>query len=60
METKDYGSFVCAECEEEFERAWSDEEARAEQRADFPNVPIEKCAEVCEDCYSKLMKARSH
>jgi hypothetical protein len=42
METKDYGSFVCAECEEEFERAWSDEEARAEQRADFPNVPIRR------------------
>lgn len=51
---KDY---ACSQCGETFTSDRSDEAARAEQRADFPGVPDEACAVVCDDCYQELQRA---
>jgi hypothetical protein len=51
---------VCGHCKEPFEPAddetWDDDKARAEVIKNFPDVPIEECSIVCEDCYHYLMK----
>lgn len=46
-------TFTCAVCKETFASAWSDDEARAELRSNFGNVPVEQCALACEDCVRK-------
>jgi hypothetical protein len=38
-----------------FDLGWSDEEARAELKETFGNVPIEDCAIVCDDCYQAMI-----
>lgn len=46
--------YRCSMCHNVFEKGWTDEEARAEEAANFgrsePNAAI-----VCDDCYKKFM-----
>lgn len=46
--------FVCAECQEMFKTTWTDEDAKAELAANYPGVPLEECAYMCDDCYRHL------
>jgi hypothetical protein len=46
--------YTCAECGERCMSSWSEEEAEAEWRRDFPNVDPAQRVEVCEDCYRTL------
>lgn len=48
--------FRCEGCGAEFEKAWTEEEARAEAAASFPSVPASKMAQVCDDCYQQLVR----
>lgn len=46
--------YKCDSCKGVFEKAWSDEEALAEMERDFPSLPEEERAVVCDDCYKKI------
>jgi len=46
-------TFKCALCQEEFESAWTEEEALAELKKTF-DIPKEECDVVCDECYKKL------
>ena len=48
--------YECAECHGIYEKAWSDEEAIQEKEALFPNVNIEDCEIVCDDCFNNIIK----
>ena len=51
-------TYVCALCGETFVKGWSDEEAAAELAATFgPEMPIEACGLVCDDC-DRVLRAR--
>lgn len=45
--------FQCAVCGGIFEKAWSEEEAEAELKNDFPGFVKEECDTVCDDCYKE-------
>lgn len=51
--------YTCAECGKTFTTAWSDEEANAEAAKNFPTMPIEEMAVVCDDCYRAIMRQRN-
>jgi hypothetical protein len=54
METK---YFKCENCNNTFEKGWSDKEAKAEMKKNkFDKYPEDEMAIVCDDCYKKLMK----
>jgi hypothetical protein len=42
-----------------FESAWSDEEALAEVKRDFPDTPLEDCVQICDDCYQSFTAWRT-
>lgn len=46
--------FVCANCEEQFQSEWTDEEARAE--AHERGFDPAECELVCTDCYQSILK----
>lgn len=46
--------FKCAMCQQTFDKAWTDEEAKAELDEVFGLYPIEECDIDCDDCYKKL------
>lgn len=54
MTTKGH-RYKCAECGGVFEAEWSDEEAQAELKETFGDVPLSACDVVCDDCYKKIM-----
>lgn len=47
--------FTCASCRKTFEKAWSDKERDAECAENFPLLPDEYKASVCDDCYARIM-----
>lgn len=50
-------SFTCALCGETYEKerdGWSQEQAVAEKEAYFPQVSMEDCGIVCDDCYTQI------
>lgn len=49
-------TYVCDECGETYEAGWSDEEAIAEMKKEFGDIPKEDRAIVCDHCYNQLMK----
>ena len=51
--------FKCEMCEGIFEKEWSDEESQAEMEENFPGLTKENAAQVCDDCYSKIMNIPS-
>lgn len=53
--SKSKDTYTCAECGGEFEKGWSDEEAKAEFGAEFTSHDLDDAALVCDDCYKKIM-----
>ena len=52
-------TYTCWMCKGTFESTWSEEEAQAEMRETFgKDMTTDKCHQVCEDCYDKLMQNR--
>jgi ribosomal protein L34E len=49
--------YRCAVCEDIFEKGRPDEIAHAEAKARAPNVPIEECSVVCDDCFKEMAHA---
>lgn len=50
--------YTCANCGEEFESGWSNEEAMEEYKKNFPwsaELRVETDL-VCDDCYKKMME----
>jgi hypothetical protein len=50
--------FQCANCKGIFEKAWTDEEAKAELRENFDYISTDECDFVCNDCYEEIMKIK--
>jgi hypothetical protein len=48
---------VCALCGEEFDKAWSEEEAIKEMEQNFGTTDTKGMAEICDDCFKKVMRA---
>ncbi len=46
--------FKCAMCEQTFDKAWTDKEAKDELENTFGLISIEDCDVVCDDCYKKM------
>lgn len=42
---------TCARCGDTFPSAWTEEEALAEMRSNFGDVPEDQRVVVCDDCY---------
>lgn len=49
-----FDTYTCAVCKESFISGWSEEEAMAELKANFGDIPKEACDVVCDDCYKKM------
>ena len=47
-------TFTCDMCGEHCESGWSEAEAEAELAENFPGIPKELCARVCDDCWEKI------
>ena len=47
--------FTCSCCGKTFNRIWTKKEALKEKDELFPDVPIEHCAKVCDDCFKEIM-----
>lgn len=48
--------FVCAKCGGVFEKTRPDGEAMAEKEMHWPEVPMEHCVMVCDDCYRLMVQ----
>lgn len=48
-------SYKCANCLEEFDAGWSDEEASVEFNQDFSGFDIADAEVVCDDCYKEMV-----
>jgi hypothetical protein len=52
------GEYRCAQCGGICalvrDETWSDELAMAEKERDFPGVPMEECAVICDECYQDV------
>ncbi len=46
--------YKCAVCHGVFEKGQTDEEAEAELKETFGDVPVEECDIVCDDCWQKM------
>jgi uncharacterized protein with PIN domain len=46
--------YRCAECGGVFEKALTDEEAKAQLGQEFPGIPVDECSIMCDDCYKKM------
>ena len=51
-------TYTCAICGETYEYEWSDEEALAEFKAKYGDVPEEERDVICDDCYQPFEKWR--
>lgn len=49
-------TYKCAACGGVFEKTISEEEAQAELKENFGDIPINECDIVCDVCYQKIMK----
>lgn len=49
--------YICAICGGKFVYATADaeEKAKRECAANFPDVPLEECAMVCDGCYQRVL-----
>jgi rubredoxin len=48
-------TYTCEQCGGVFDAGWTEEEARAEQRQNFGDMPDGVMAQVCDDCYKQIM-----
>lgn len=46
--------FICECCRKECTKTVTEEEVLKEKEDLFPDVPIEECAIVCDDCFKNL------
>lgn len=51
-------TYTCAVCGETFDKGWSDEEAEAELKENFPGHAKEECAIICDDCFQGMHNGR--
>ena len=49
--------YRCANCGGVFEKTWSDEDAIAEMKDNFGDLPESERAVVCDDCFHAIMGA---
>jgi hypothetical protein len=56
MKKKKPKKFKCQACKGIFEEGWTEEEALEEWNRDFPNVPFDESAVICDDCYKLMTK----
>jgi DNA-directed RNA polymerase subunit RPC12/RpoP len=47
-------TYKCEHCGDEFEGAWSDEEAMQESMELFGYIPSEDRVVICDDCFKEL------
>ena len=45
--------YKCASCEVVYEKGWTDEESMSESKAIWGEIPQEKIAVICDDCFSR-------
>jgi hypothetical protein len=50
---------TCADCGHTFESEWTHEEAQAELKKSFGDVPLNGCDILCNFCYERLMAGRN-
>ena len=55
----EHGWFWCIHCGKGNAKGWSDAEAKYEHDRDFPGLPIENAATICDDCYNQFTEWRS-
>ena len=48
-------TYTCAACRETFDKDWTDEEAEAEFKRDFPGIKDTERDLVCDECYNRIM-----
>ncbi len=48
-------TFECESCGQTFECGWTEEEQRAEAAINFPGLPEEDAATICDDCFHDIM-----
>ncbi len=53
---QDESHFTCALCKQTFPKGWTDDEAMAEFKENFPRTPPEFATQVCDGCYQELKK----
>lgn len=46
-------TFACAQCKGTFRMEWTDDEAKAESRGLFGNVPSKDLVIICDDCFQR-------
>jgi hypothetical protein len=46
--------YVCARCFSTIEKGRSDAEAVAEKQEHFPDVPLDDCDVICDDCFREV------
>lgn len=46
--------YRCDMCAGVFDKAWTDEEAKAELGENFGDISTDDCGIVCDDCYKKM------
>lgn len=47
--------YECSCCRGVFKKGWTDEEQQKEKDELFPDVALENCSIVCDDCFEKVM-----
>lgn len=51
--TKEIRKYQCAACGKEFVSPWTEEEALAEAKQLWGDVPKEQMVVICDDCFAK-------
>jgi len=46
--------YICSMCKGQFIAEWSEEEAKAESKELFGEIPQDEQSQVCDDCFKKL------
>jgi len=49
--------FRCAMCGNVYTKEWSDAEAWQEAQGDWPGLPAQEAAVICDDCYQQVAPA---
>ena len=49
-------TYKCAVCGGVFEKGLTEEEAQAELKENFGDIPVSECDIVCDDCYQEIVR----
>lgn len=55
-----FGKYTCANCEQEFDKPRSDEDAMEEAIANGFDLSKDEPCLVCDDCYNRIMTWAGH